>query len=104
MLYSFSKGCDKMDIDKMIVLFIAIILIVWMTLGVVMNYSEQPINAISEASSHKRFNVIHREGVDNMSYGRLYILEDSSTGDRYLIVSNGDGVGVTPMVNKEASK
>lgn len=89
---------------KMIVLFIAIVLILWMALGVIMNYLKQSINVVSEASSHKRFNTIHFEAVDNIHYGRLYILEDSSTGDKYLIVINSEGLGITPMVNKEASK
>lgn len=89
----------------MIVLFIAIVLILWMALGVIMNYPGQSINVVSEASSsHKRFNTIHFEAVDNMMQGRLYIIEDSSTGDKYLVISNGEGVGLTLMTNKEASK
>lgn len=104
-----------MNIVKMIILAIAL-LVLWIALGVVMypvpnkpstdivSRTSSSTDVVEASSSDKRFKTIHKETIDNMHFGRLYILEDSSTGVKYLVINNGEGVGVTPIVDKEASK
>ena len=104
-----------MNIVKMIILAIAL-LVLWIALGVVMypipskpstdiiSRTSSSTDVVEASSSPKRFNTIYKESIDNMSWGLLYILEDTSTGDRYLVIGNGEGIGVTRMVDKEASK
>ena len=71
---------------------------------VVISKDSLSTDVVSEASSsNKRFKTIHKEKVDNMSWG-LYVLEDSSTGVKYLVIGNGEGLGITPIIDKEASK
>ena len=92
-----------MRIVKMVILFMVTILL-WTALSMVINHFKALTDVVSEASSsNKRFKTIHKEKVDNMSWG-LYVLEDSSTGVKYLVIGNGEGLGITPIIDKEASK
>ena len=89
-----------MNIFKMVIL--AIVLLVLST--DIVSKTSSSTDVVEVSSSHKRFKTIQVENVDNMSWGKLYILEDSYTGDKYLVILNAEGLGITPMVNKEASK
>ena len=114
-LLLFLKDVIKMNIFKMVILAI-VLLVLWIALGVVMypipskpstdivSKTSSSTDVVEVSSSHKRFKTIQVENVDNMSWGKLYILEDSYTGDKYLVILNAEGLGITPMVNKEASK
>ena len=107
-----------MNITKIIIMFIIAIalLVLWIALGVVMypvpnkpstdivSRTSSSTDVVEASSSDKRFKTIHKESVDNMSWGLLYILEDTSTGVKYLVIGNGEGLGITPIIDKEASK
>lgn len=107
-----------MNITKIVIMFIiaTALLVLWIALGVVMypvpskpstdivSRTSSSTDVVEASSSNKRFKTIQVEDVDKMSWGKLFILEDSYTGDKYLVIGNGEGLGITPMVNKEALK
>ena len=104
-----------MNIVKMVILAM-VLLLLWIVLGVLMypipskpstdivSKTNSSTDVVEASSSDKRFKTIHKESVDNMSWGLLYILEDTSTGVKYLVIGNGEGLGITPIIDKEASK
>ena len=104
-----------MNIVKMVILAM-VLLLLWIVLGVLMypipskpstdivSKTSSSTDVVEASSSDKRFKTIHKESVDNMSWGLLYILEDTSTGVKYLVIGNGEGLGITPIIDKEASK
>jgi len=47
-----------------------------------------------------RLRVIHRSGGGLKDYNRE-ILEDSQTGVQYLIVSGANGLGITPILDRD---
>ena len=104
-----------MNIVKMVILAM-VLLLLWIVLGVLMypipskpstdivSKTSSSTDVVEASSSDKRFKTIHKESVDNMSWGLLYILEDTSTGVKYLVIGNDEGLGITPIIDKEASK
>jgi len=49
------------------------------------------------ADNEKRFKVVYSQGL----VSKIQIIRDIDTGVEYLCISNGQGTGITPLLNRE---